>query len=109
MRLLELGLGTCGPKSFETLTPGYPHYINAEVAAGARPAQGTVRINEDFFRELFPLKTCSLAATGDVWLELMRNVRWNGDRRRGQPTRGSAALRFHQSGGGAAQALTRAG
>lgn len=44
-------------------------------------------------RITFPIENLSLAATGDVWLELMRNVQRNGGRQRGRP--GSLALRFH--------------
>jgi hypothetical protein len=66
-------------------------------------AQGAVGIsNKDSLGELFTLKICSLAATGDVWLELMRNVRWNGDRRRGRPTRGQRGIEIPQGAGGGA-------
>lgn len=71
------------------------------MATGARPAHGAMRVsNEDFFGELFPLKTCSLAATGDVWLELMRIVRWNGDRWRGRLTRGQRGIEIPRGAGG---------
>lgn len=65
--------------------------------------------NKDSLWELFPLQICSLAATGDVWLELMRNVRWNGDPDGAGSSRGdSTALRFRRARR-AAQALPRAG
>lgn len=98
-----MGLGACDPNSFETPTPRMSHCPSPEVASRVQTAQGTVGINnKDSLGELFTLKICSLAATGDVWLELMRNVRWNGDWRRGRPTRGQRGIEIPRGAGGGA-------
>lgn len=103
--LLGLGLGPYDPKSFlwnSLLLSGCPHQ-SGPVVAGGQAAQGAVGIrNKDPPGELFPLKICSLAATGDVWQELMRNVRWKGGGRRGLPGRGQRGIEILQGAGGGA-------
>lgn len=101
MDLLGLRLGACDPKSFETPTPRMSPLSKLRGGTRVQTAQGALGIsNKDSLGELFTLKICSLAATGDVWLELMRNVRWNGDRRRGRPTRGQRGIEIPRGAGG---------
>lgn len=103
MDLLGLRLDACDPKSFETLTPRIFPLYTLRGGTRVQTAQGAVGIsNKDSLGELFTLKICSLAATGDVWLELMRNVRRNGDRRCGLPTRGQRGIEIPRGAGGGA-------
>ena len=45
-------------------------------------------------------KSVPLAATGDVWLELMRNVQRSGGGRRGLPGRGQPGIEIPRGAGG---------